>query len=86
MSNKATGAGKGDKARNNYSREFRDNYDEINWGRGKSSVKDDGRLDRLDLEVNENNCKYATTGPKSEVGQSNRRGNILDRIRQKKIK
>jgi hypothetical protein len=32
MSDKPTGAGKGDRARNNYSREFRDNYDEINWG------------------------------------------------------
>lgn len=45
MSDKPTGAGKGDKARNNYSREFRNNYDEINWGGAKSKtvIKKEGR-------------------------------------------
>lgn len=68
------------------SSEFRSNYDEINWSRGKSSIKEQGRLDELDLEVSENKCKYATLGPKSAARKSNRRGNVLDRIRQKKIK
>lgn len=39
MSNNPTGAGKGDRARNNYSREFRNNYDEINWGPPKEIVQ-----------------------------------------------
>lgn len=33
-------AGKGDKPRNNFSEEFRDNYDSIDWNQGKTSEKD----------------------------------------------
>lgn len=39
MSSKPTGAGKGDSPRSNYSRQFRDNYDAIQWGPPKEVVK-----------------------------------------------
>lgn len=39
MSKQKSSAGKGDRARNNYSREFRNNYDEINWGPPKEIVQ-----------------------------------------------
>ena len=32
-------AGKGDKPRNCFSKRFKDNYDEIDWGRGKRKGK-----------------------------------------------
>lgn len=38
MSNNHNSAGKGSRARNNFSSEFRDNYDEINWGGAKSKT------------------------------------------------
>ena len=38
MSNNHNSAGKGSRARNNFSSEFRDNYDEINWGPPKEIV------------------------------------------------
>jgi len=31
-------AGKGDKPRNCFSKRFKNNYDEIDWGRGKPKV------------------------------------------------
>jgi hypothetical protein len=39
-SNKDTGAGKGDKPRNCFSKNYRDNYDSINWGDKKNEKKD----------------------------------------------
>jgi hypothetical protein len=38
-SNKDTGAGKGDKPRNCFSRNYRDNYDSINWAHEKDEEK-----------------------------------------------
>ncbi len=36
---KSTGSGKGDKPRNCFSKTFKDNYNEINWGGRKKSKK-----------------------------------------------
>ncbi len=45
MSQQTSSAGKGDKARNNCSSQFWDNYDQIDWGRAKSktAIKKEGR-------------------------------------------
>jgi len=39
-SNKDVGAGKGDKPRNCFSQNYRDNYDAINWCNKKNEKKD----------------------------------------------
>ena len=79
MKNQSNEAGKGDSPRSNYSKQFRDNYDQINWG--KSRIIDDGRLEELDLKVTKNNLKYATSGPKSSARKKKRPKNVLDEIR-----
>lgn len=40
VTNKDTGAGKGDKPRNCFSQKYRDNYDSIDWGNKKNEKKD----------------------------------------------
>lgn len=61
-------AGKGSKPRNNYSKQFRDNYDEIDWTEQKWTIKLDentiGILEALPIEKirgrdveTENKCK-----------------------------
>lgn len=49
--NQNTGAGKGDKPRNCFSKQYRDNYNSIKWGNNKDSQEEPICYDEDPIEI-----------------------------------